>query len=113
MAEVQRVHNEVRRVMLMSVQGGTYLFCYNTLEDGPSSSDEWFESVALAEKECEDRYGIQSEHWEELPEPMPGCQHDWVANVRVKRLEEEEKRWGRFEILENGVWTDLMEDDPT
>ena len=112
MAVVQGARDEVRRVMLMSVQGGTYLFCYNTLDDGPSSSEEWFESVDHAEKVCQERYGIESTNWNELPEPLPGCQHDWVAPVRVKGRNTKEPAWGRFEILENGVWTDLIEDDP-
>jgi hypothetical protein len=82
-----------------------YIFVYDTLEDGPSFGDSQEDSLSKAQERCRAWYGISE--WTEIPEPMEGCQHDWIAPVRVKGRERGNPQWGHFEKLVNGQWTDL------
>lgn len=76
---------EVRRVMVYDTEGaGTYLFLYHTLDDGPSSADYWFETVASAVKCAQQEFGIRPDDWRSIPDPPSGCQDDWVAPMRIK-----------------------------
>ena len=103
-ASVQNNHSEVRRVILYECEGGVYLFPCATEEDGSGMGDEWYESVPVAEDVCREEYGILSHHWREVPDPLPGCQQDWIEPVRVKGRAEGKPEWGTLERLEDGVW---------
>lgn len=106
-AAVQNNHSEIRRVILYETDEGVYLFPCSTEEDGSAIGDEWFESVSLAEQVCRDDYGILDEHWVEISDPLPDCQHDWIEPVRVKGRAEGKPEWGKLERLENGVWKEF------
>jgi biofilm protein TabA len=74
------------------------------VEDGSAIGDYWFASLAEAESFCLNRYGICHEDWKLVEDPLPGCQHDWIAPVRVKGRLEGRPQWGKLERLENGSW---------
>jgi peptidyl-tRNA hydrolase len=54
-----------------------------------------------------DTYGIRSEDWSVIKDPLPGCQDDWISPVRVKARDNGAPEWGKFERLENGKWVDF------
>jgi hypothetical protein len=94
---------DVRRVMVYDAgDAGVYLFLYRTVEDGPSHADCWFETPAAAVECAESDYGIGPADWQSVPDPLPGCQHDWIAPVRVKRNAEGQPVWGQFEPFSDG-----------
>ncbi len=48
------------------------------------------------------------EHWTQIDDPLPHCQHDCPLPVRVKGRAEGAPQWGKYEILENGEWKDFI-----
>lgn len=74
---------DVRSCVLYATDKGTYVFPRRTAEDGPSSGDYWFVDVAEAEEFCRDEYGIGTEDWTTVPDPAPGCRHDWIRAVPI------------------------------
>lgn len=40
-------------------------------------------SRMTASEVCVERFGITDGMWQEVPDPEPGCQHDWIAPVRI------------------------------
>ena len=97
-AVVPEPAGEVRRVMVYNAgNDGVYLFLYRSLDDGPGFADYWFESPADAVECAEREYGIRPGDWHSVPDPRPGCQHDWIAPIRVKRGPDGQPLWGQFE----------------
>ena len=64
--------------------GGVYVFLFRSLDDGPCDADSWYEDVAGAERYAAEALG-GGVVWEPVPNPLPGCQADWLAPVRVAR----------------------------
>ena len=69
--------------------------------------DEWCESVAQADEVCLRDFGVSAADWEYIDDPAEGCQHDWIALVRVKGRNIGQPQWGRLERLEDGAWKDV------
>ncbi|MCR5887512.1 hypothetical protein LRS06_06890 [Hymenobacter sp. J193] len=104
---------EVVRLMIHDdAESGVYLFAYNTLKDASSVSDEWFETVAMAEEAAEEKYKVASNSWNPLPDLHEHCQSDWIEPVRVKGRVEGQPQWGHFEKLVNNKWVDLLPTKP-
>lgn len=97
----------VKRVIVYESEHGVYIFTYASLEDGPAMGDEWCESVAQADALCWRDFGISAADWEYIDDPAAGCQHDWIAPVRVKGRTIGQPQWGHLERLEGGIWTDV------
>ncbi len=96
---------EVKRVMLFdSGREGVYLFLYRAVEDQAAFADELYSSIEEAETSCFERYGVAANQWQDIPDPQPGCQHDWIAPVRAVGRDTGTPRWGTFERLEGGKW---------
>lgn len=72
------------------------------------TSRESKQSLEDARALCRERHGILESDWHEVADPLPDCQHDWIANVRVKRDSAGTKLWGQFERLVDDVWTLFM-----
>ena len=106
-ALVRNGHTSIKRIIISQQHDGVYLFPCGTLEDGSSIGDEWYESVAAAQEACSRSYGIQAADWREIADPLEGCQHDWIAPVRIKGRAEGKPLWGQLERLENGNWVDI------
>ena len=106
-ALVRNGHRSIKRVIIYQHDDGVYLFPCATLEDGSAIGDEWYESLAAAEEACSRGYGIEVDDWRQIDDPVDGCQHDWIAPVRIKGRAEGKPLWGHMERLENGNWVDI------
>lgn len=107
-ATVPKQGSPARRVILYGTTGGAYVFPRGSEEDGPAMSDEWYASVDEALAACAHEYGITEADWQEIADPLPHCQHDWVAPVRVRGRAEGKPQWGTFERQgADGVWREI------
>jgi hypothetical protein len=97
----------VHRCMVYACKDGAYLFLYESPMDGPCHADLWFESVSDACTSCRDTYGLTEGDWVDVDDPSPGCQHDWIAPVRLKRDLDGKPLRGRFQQLVDGAWVDI------
>ena len=102
------IEADVRRLILYESDGGVFLFGRASGSDGPCDWDLWFSDVRGAEAHCSQAYGLGPEDWQIIPDPLAGCQDDWVAPVRVKGPAEGNPELGTFELLEaDGVWREI------
>lgn len=95
------------RCIMYACEEGVYVFPCATEEDGSATGDYWFRSIDEAENFCRNEYGIGTNDWTSVPDPLPGCQDDWLAPVRVKGRDVGEPQWGKYERLENGIWVEF------
>jgi hypothetical protein len=84
--------------------GDCYLFLSRSEEDAGAFADEWYSSIDDAERVALDRFGVTRAMWIEVPDPLPGCQADWIQPVRVVGRDEGRPEWGRLERLVDGEW---------
>lgn len=77
--------------------GGVYVFLFRSPDDGPCDADYLYEDVAGAERHAAEALGGGAVAWRRVPDPSPGCQHDWLAPTRVKRGLGGQPLWGQFE----------------
>lgn len=96
-APIRRLTDQAKRVMIFDSGEGVYLFLYTSEQDGPCTADHWFKTVEEAEQSCADEFGIASTDWQPIPDPLPGCQHDWIQPTRVKRDSAGKPLYGQFE----------------
>src|SRR5690349_20008041 len=109
MRKVAMIRNkgcDAKRVMVYAAPApqGVYLFIYNIEEDGAAIADEWYATVTEVDRICVQIYGIEPEYWKQIDDPVEGCQHDWIAPVRVRGRNTGNPEWSVFERLENGAW---------
>lgn len=105
-SDIDSPRGDVVRLMIYQSDEGIYLFGYTSLEDSSAAWDYHFEELEDALESAED-YGVTKSQWTEIPEPLPNCQHDWIAPVRVKGSNLGTPQWGKLEKLENGEWIDI------
>ena len=98
---------DLKRLLLYEAEQGTYLFGYNTLADEGCLWDLWFATAADAEAAAQQRYHVGPADWQRLPDPLPGCQHDWIAPVRVIGHAQGQPQRGQLEKLVDGQWVPL------
>ncbi|MGV8082300.1 MAG: hypothetical protein AB2L09_01505 [Coriobacteriia bacterium] len=103
-APIKKEYADTRWVMLYESEEGVYLFPFISDTDGSVNDDFWFETSADAEEDSYDRWGVKACDWIEIPDPISGAQHDWVAPVRVTGRETGTPRWGSYERLIDGEW---------
>jgi hypothetical protein len=101
---------QVQRLILYDSTDGVYLFLSDSNEDRGSFADEWYATVEDAEQVCLERFGVDASMWQPVPDPLPGCQADWIAPVRVRGRDIGKPEWGKLERLEGGVWVPLDAD---
>jgi hypothetical protein len=105
MRKVAILHQPIEglvRLMLYGDEHGAYLFGYNSLADSSSVWDDWYETVTTAEEVAFEEYKVTSADWQIIAEPLPDCQHDWIAPVRVQGRSEGNPQWGCLETLIDG-----------
>ena len=71
----------LRRIMLHDADGGVFCYLYDRLDDHGCWNDAFFADFADAEEyaaEC----GVTEADWQVIPDPLPGCQNDWIEPVR-------------------------------
>ena len=98
-ADISRTVSEYARAMIFAGGDGVYLFLYSKSDDGPSDADYWFDTVDDAQAAAHSDFQIKPSDWVEIPDPLDGCQHDWIANVRVKRDSNDDPLHGQFEMV--------------
>lgn len=102
-ADVIKDNDPTLRLMIYSVsKEETYLFGYEKETDSPSDWDLHFEKVEEAYQHAIDEYEIEQRDWHTIPDPLEGCQHDWINPVR--RIETADPEERKFEALENDEW---------
>jgi hypothetical protein len=99
-----KCHPDVLQVILYQCPDGIYLFYCSSVDDGFAMGDEWYEDLESAESVCLNEYGINSDDWEIIPEPLEYCQHDWIEPVRVIGRDRGKPQWGCLEKLIDGLW---------
>jgi ribosomal protein L7/L12 len=62
---------------------GVYLFLYDTVEDAACIADLWFETIADAQADAHERFGLTEQAWTVIADALPGMQHDWERPTRV------------------------------
>ncbi len=97
MVPAPKLGGTVRAMIYELEGGGTYIFLYNEPQDGPCTFDSWCEGRGGAEEYCAEQLGIGPDDWQLIDDPLPGCQHDWIAPVRVKHDTQGKPLWGQFE----------------
>ena len=83
-AEVRKQNRDnIVRAMIHELPdgGGTYLFLYGALQDGFCTFDYWYETIGEAERQGADEFNIDYTDWQLIDDPVPGCQHDWIAPI--------------------------------
>ncbi|MDJ1505411.1 hypothetical protein [Xanthocytophaga agilis] len=109
-AQVQN-HSRIKRVMVYRDEDGFYLFFYDKAEDCSSFEDRYYSTIEDIYDFCEQQYNIKEKGWQDIADPEPDCQHDWITPVRIKDRIIGKPQWGRYEKLVNGVWVDIKEMD--
>jgi hypothetical protein len=107
LARTRRFDANVAQCILYECEDGVYIFPCASTEDGSAQGDDWFQSREEAERYCEESFGILVGDWKIIDDPLPDCQHDWVAPVRVKGRAEGKPQWGVLERLVNGQWQEF------
>ncbi len=106
-ANINENENDFKRLMIYDSGNDVYLFIFDQKKDGPSCRDYLYEDIDDVFDACREDYGITKNDWKEIPSPLEGCQHDWIAPVRVKGMDKGKPRWGRFQQLIDGKWIDI------
>lgn len=99
MAIASKPDAKYRRVMIYDPEDGrgVFVFLFQSLDDGPCQADHWYRDLAEAEQDVADGLGVGADDWRSISDPQPGCQHDWVAPVRVAQDADGHPICGRFE----------------
>ena len=98
----------IYKVMIyQSGSDGVNVFLYDSPEGQICTADEWYENLNAAENEWTKR--IIGGRWNEADDPLPDCQDDAIAPVRIKGRAEGKPEWGSFEMLKDGKWTEYKE----
>ena len=92
--------------MVYENEEGAWVFLYDTREAVFCSEDLFYDNLADALEEWNDR--IDSEGWHVISDPLPDCQHDSILPIRVKGRDKGTPQWGTFEILKDGTWEDFQ-----
>ena len=99
-------------LILYETKDAVYVFPCATEFDGSSSSDHWFGCLADAEAACAEEFGVRSSDWLVIPDPVPGCQHDWISPVRARGRVLGGPEGAGLERLVAGDWTPVRAGDP-
>ena len=95
---------DIVKIMLYEAEEGVYLFGYTDPDAVQSSCDLFYDSPEDLHDEWDGR--IDERGWIGIEDPLPGCQHDAFIPLRVKGRDIGSPEWGKFETLQDGVWTE-------
>jgi len=96
-----------KRAMLHATCDGVYLFLYSVTHDGPADADHWFETLDDAKIAALAAFGVASDQWTEIDDPLPECQQDWITPARIPGRSDGDPQWGRLELFINGQWQEM------
>lgn len=93
----------IYKIMLHDMgKEGVYLYYYTSPDAVMCSFDSYYTVLEDAFEDWTDE--LDEKGWIEIDDPLPHCQHDAFLPIRVKGRETGKPQWGKYEILENGVW---------
>lgn len=107
-AKIKQKDSDVKRLMIYESKDGVYLFGYDKECDSGSIWDYWFEKIEYAFEASKD-YDVNQNDWQEIPDPLENCQHDWIEPVRVKGRVNGNPEWGKLEKLVNNEWIEISD----
>lgn len=102
----------VRWLIVHEAEGGVLVFPCASDDDGSATGDVWFPSLVEADAYCAEAYGVAAADWQLIRDPLPGCQQDWVAPVRVRARAGLGSQRSCFESLVDGVWRPIDATSP-
>lgn len=105
-AILNNIVNNVKKVMIY-IEEGVYIFLYDRIEDVPSFSDEYVDTLEEAEKICFYEYNIKDSDWMNINDPIEECQEDIISPVRTKGVNLGKPEWGKFEKLVDDKWIEF------
>jgi|GEM_PF-3741556 len=107
-----RVSKRVTRKLLVAgselddtrYRGHAIIYAYDIEHDGPSSTSWLYEDAEHAMSDQEQEWGIPLTCWKPIPDQLSGCQLDWIAPVRVRRLPDGVPMRGQWERWTDDQW---------
>jgi biofilm protein TabA len=99
----------VMKIMIHTIKKrGAFLYLFETADEyGMCSADYHFSDLEDAEEDARD-YGVETEDWIMIDDPLPDCQHDCIHPVRVKGRNTGNPIWGELEIYNGHEWVDFV-----
>ena len=94
----------VYKIMICETEEGFYLFEYFSPDAVMCSSDLLYTSLDDLYEDWNSL--IDEKGWQEIDDPLPGCQQDAFIPLRVKGRDTGKPEWGRYETLRDGEWTE-------
>jgi hypothetical protein len=75
--------------------------------DGPSFTAWPFVDADTALDYLREHWGIVESAWAIVPDQLPGCQDDWIGQVRIYRDEDGGKVFHRWQRLVDDQWVEF------
>jgi len=99
----------VKKIMIYyEKEGDVYLFFYTTVDEyGSCCTDYFFNNLEDADEYAFSEYGLKSEDWILIDDPLPFCQHDIIHPIRVKGRNTGKLVWDELEIFDGTKWVDF------
>ena len=94
----------IYKTMLYETGEGVYLFGYSSPDAILCSYDLCYDSLEHLYEDWDSL--IDENGWNEMEDPLPGCQHDAFIPIRVKGRDTGNPEWGRLETLRDGIWVE-------
>ena len=105
------IPDNIQKLMIYDSPEGVFLFGYDCLQDTSAIWDNWYAVVTDAEEYCSDTYQIDKDDWIVISDPCPECQHDFIAQIRIKGRDTSNPQFGQLQTFEKGVWVDTLKFD--
>ncbi|MCL2675581.1 MAG: hypothetical protein FWE84_03205 [Firmicutes bacterium] len=106
---IENVNLTVRRLMLYKISDDEiYVFVSDSTEYlSDNGGDMWYDNIKLAEKDCNEIYGVKDEDWIYISDPMCDCQHDSISPIRVKGRNLGKPQFGEYEFFDGQDWVEI------
>ncbi|MCX4297817.1 MAG: hypothetical protein OSJ73_12395 [Lachnospiraceae bacterium] len=92
------------KIMLYQSKKEVLLFEYCSMDANQCSFDVWYPDVESVYEDWDDK--IDERGWIDIDDPLPDCQQDAFASIRVKGRNLGNPKWGQLEILKDGKWVE-------
>lgn len=102
---LKRDEGVIYKIMLCEAEEGFYLFEYDSPDAVMCCADLCYDSPEDLHEDWDEL--LDEKGWIGIDDPLPGCQQDAFAPVRVKGRDVGKPEWGRYEILQDGEWIEF------
>jgi biofilm protein TabA len=106
-----KIPDNIQKLMIYDSPEGVFLFGYDCLQDTSAIWDSWYTVITDAEEFCSDTYQIDKDDWIVISDPCPECQHDFIAQIRIKGRNINNPQFGQLQKFEKGAWVDTLKFD--